>query len=98
MRVWSLIQFTSQVLRPSSEHDCSKSEVVMMSDQEHRITYLADGTSGVCREQQMQKWLLLPNVCPSQKSYQRSTRRARKVFHRLGRPSASSISTGMTPG
>ena len=34
----------------------------------------------------------------SARSYQRSTRRARKVFHRLGRPSRSSISTGITPG
>ncbi len=31
-------------------------------------------------------------------SYQRSTRSARKVFHRLGRPSPSSISIGITPG
>jgi len=34
----------------------------------------------------------------SARSYQRSTRRARKVFHRLGRPSLSSVSTGITPG
>jgi hypothetical protein len=34
----------------------------------------------------------------SARSYQRSTRKARKVFHRLGRPSASSISTSITPG
>src|SRR5215831_18537414 len=33
-----------------------------------------------------------------QESYQRSTRKARKVFQRLGRPSPSSVSTGITPG
>jgi hypothetical protein len=30
--------------------------------------------------------------------YQFDTRKARSVFHRLGRPSPSSISTGITPG
>jgi len=34
----------------------------------------------------------------SARSYQRSTRRARKVFHRLARPSRSSVSIGITPG
>jgi len=34
----------------------------------------------------------------SRAEYQFSTRKARRVFHRLGRPSPSSISTGIAPG
>jgi len=38
IRVWSVIQFTSQVLPPSSEYDCSKwAEFAVMSDQTYRI-------------------------------------------------------------
>jgi hypothetical protein len=37
----------------------------------------------------------LPQGVPE---YQRNTRNARSVFHRLGRPSPSSIWTGITPG
>jgi hypothetical protein len=37
-RVWLVIQFTSQVLPPSSENDCSKwAEFGVMSDQTYRI-------------------------------------------------------------
>src|ERR1700676_1115947 len=40
-RVWSVIQFTSQVLPPSSENDCSKwGEFVVMSVQTNRINTL----------------------------------------------------------
>jgi len=38
IRVWSVIQFTSQVFPPSSEYDCSKwAEFAVMSDQTYRI-------------------------------------------------------------
>jgi hypothetical protein len=38
IRAWFVIQFTSQVLPPSSEYDCSKwAEFAVMSDQTYRI-------------------------------------------------------------
>ena len=38
------------------------------------------------------------HVRQSRAEYQFNTRKARRVFHRLGRPSPSSVSTGISPG